>query len=71
MENHNSFITDEELTVREKNWILSAVSCRKTPEEAGLTRDAQLRYYQIIRTEAQDVYDRLGVWPVFELWELD
>ena len=37
-----------ELSVREKNWIISAVNCRKTPEEAGLKTEAELAYYKMI-----------------------
>lgn len=61
----------EELTVREKNRIISAVNCQKTAEEAGLKTPAELQYYQIIWDEAQGYFDRGGIWPIFDLWELD
>ena len=61
----------EVLTVREKNWIISAVNCRKTPEEAGLKTEEELQYYKAIWDDAQALYDRGGVWPVFDLIELD
>ena len=60
-----------ELSEREKNWIISAVNCRKTPEEAGLNTEEELAYYKMIWDEAQGYHDRGGVWPVFDLWELD
>ena len=60
-----------ELSVREKNWIISAVNCRKKPEAAGLKTEAALAYYKMIWDEAQRYYDRGGVWPIFDLWELD
>lgn len=61
----------DELTAREKNWIISAVNCRKSPEEAGLKSPAELQYYKMIWEEAQEYFDRGGVWPIFDLWELD
>ena len=61
----------DELTVREKNHIISAVNGRQTPQEAGLSTPAELAYYEIIWADAQDLFDRGGIWPVFELWELD
>ena len=61
----------EELSVREKNHIISAVTCRKTAEEAGLSTPAELAHYQEIWQEAQRLYDRGGMWPIFELFELD
>ena len=60
-----------ELSAREKKWIISAVNCRKKPEEAGLKTETELAYYKMIWEEAQGYYDRGGVWPVFDLWELD
>ena len=59
------------LTVREKNWIITAVNCRKSPEEADLKTEAELQYYWTIWQEAQDYFDRGGIWPLFDLWELD
>ena len=61
----------EELSVREKNWIITAVNCRHTPEQAGLKTEAELQYYKIIWDDAQSLYDRGGIWPIFDLWELD
>ena len=61
----------EQLSIREKNRIISAVSCRKTPEEAGLSKPAELAYYRELWQEAQSLYARGGVWPVFKLYELD
>ena len=61
----------EELTVREKNWIITAVNYRKTPEEAGIKTEAELKYYRIILDNAQSLFDRGGVWPIFDLIELD
>lgn len=61
----------EELTIRQKNHIISAVSCRRTPEEAGLSTPEELAYYTLIWEDAQSLYDRGGVWPVFDLFELD
>ena len=60
-----------ELMVREKNWIITAVNCRKSPEEAGLKTEAELQYYWIIWDEAQGYFDQGGIWPIFDLWELD
>ena len=61
----------EELTAREKNWIISAVNCRKSAEDARLKTQAELNYYKMIWDEAQGYFDRGGVWPIFDLWELD
>ena len=61
----------EELSVREKNRIITAVSCRQTPEQAGLKTEAELQYYKIIWDDAQSLYDMGGIWPIFDLWELD
>ena len=61
----------KELTVREKNWIITAVNRRQIPEAVGLKTEAELQYYQRIWDEAQALYDQGGVWPIFELWELD
>lgn len=61
----------EQLSIREKNWIISAVSCQKTAQEAGLTTWAELSYYRALWQEAQTLCDRGGVWPVFDLYELD
>ena len=61
----------EELTVREKNRIISAVNCQTAAEEAGLKTPAELQYYQMIWNEAQGYFDRGGIWPIFDLWELD
>lgn len=61
----------EELTVREKNRIISAVNSQKAAEEAGLKTPTELQYYQIIWDEAQGYFDRGGIWPIFDLWELD
>ena len=61
----------EELTAREKNRIISAVNCRKSAEAAGLKTQAELNYYMMIWDEAQGYFDRGGVWPIFDLWELD
>ena len=61
----------EELTVRQKNHIIDAVNRRLTPEEAGLCTPVQLEYYRIIYADAQSLLRRGGVWPVFELWELE
>ena len=61
----------EELDVRVKNRIISAVSCRKTACEAGLTTPEELEYYHRIRQEAENLYRRGGVWPIFDLFELD
>ena len=47
-----------ELSAREKNWIISAVNCRKKPEEAGLKTETELAYYKMIWEEAQGYYDR-------------
>lgn len=59
------------LTDREKNRIISAVNCRKTPEEAGLKTAEALQYYKVIWDDAQSLFDRGGAWPVFDLFELD
>ena len=61
----------EELTARQKNWIISAVNGRKTPEETGLKTEAELAYYKMTWDEAQMYYDKGGIWPIFDLWELD
>jgi len=61
----------EELTVREKNRVILAVNCQKTAEEGGLKTPAELQYYQMIWDEAQGYFDRGGVWPIFDLWEID
>ena len=61
----------DELSAREKNWIISAVNSRKTPEEAGLKTEAELQYYKVIWEDANSLFDRGGVWPVFDLFELD
>ena len=61
----------KELTVREKNRIICAVNSRQTAEQAGLTAEAELAYYKTIWDDAQQLFDRGGVWPVFDLWELD
>jgi len=60
-----------ELSVREKNWIISAVNSRKTPDEAGLKTEAELQYYNVIWDDAKSLFDRGGVWPIFDLIELD
>ena len=59
------------LSIREKNWIITAVNRRQSAEEASLKSEAELAYYRMIRDEAKSYYDRGGVWPVFDLWELD
>ena len=59
------------LNAREKNRVIAAVNARKTPEEAGLKTEAELAYYKIIREDARQHFDRGGVWPIFDLWELD
>ena len=61
----------EELSIREKNRIICAVSGRKSQEEAGLTTESELQYYKTIWDDAQSLFDRGGVWPIFELFELD
>lgn len=61
----------EELSAREKNRVIAAVNARKTPEEAGLKTEAELAYYKIIWEDARQYFDRGGVWPIFDLWELD
>jgi len=61
----------DDLSVREKNRIISAVNCRNNPEEAGLQTQAELQYYKLIWDDAQSLFDRGGIWPIFELFELD
>lgn len=61
----------DDLTSREKNWIITAVNMRQSPEEAGLKTVAEKEYYSAIRAEAEALFARGGVWPVFDLWELD
>lgn len=61
----------EELDIRVKNRIITAVSRRQTPKEAGLTGPEELEYYQKIWQEAEALYRRGGAWPIFDLYELD
>lgn len=61
----------DDLTPREKNWIITAVNLRQTAEEAGLKTVAEKEYYNVIHAEAEALFARGGVWPIFELWELD
>ena len=61
----------DELNAREKNRVIAAVNARMTPEEACLKTEAELAYYKIIWEDARQYFDRGGVWPIFELWELD
>ena len=64
-------IFEEELTAREKNRIITAINCQQAPEEVVLKSEAEHAYFRIIYEEAKTLYARGGVWPVFDLWELD
>ncbi|MBQ9931549.1 MAG: ADP-ribosylglycohydrolase family protein [Firmicutes bacterium] len=60
-----------ELTARQKNWIIMAVNARETADEAGLKSVGELQYYHDTYNEAMELFERGGVWPIFDLWELD
>ena len=56
---------------REINRVIRAVNSRETPQEAGLQTESELALYASIRAEAEHWFDKHGIWPVFELCELD
>lgn len=64
-------LTESNLTAREWNCIIGAVNCRKTPEEAGLKTEKELRHYRNIWAEAEELFVKYGNWPVFDLVELE
>jgi hypothetical protein len=59
------------MRAREINRVISAVNSGKTEEEADLKTEGELELYRRIQTEAQQLFQRNGNWPVFELCELD
>ena len=63
--------TEPNLTAREWNRIISAVNCRKTPEEVGLKTEKELRHYRNIWAEAEGLFAKYGNWPIFDLVELE
>ena len=60
-----------ELSAREWNWIICAVNSKKTAEEAGLKTKEELLHYHNIWKEAEELYEKYGKWPVFDLMELE
>ena len=59
------------LTAREWNRIISAVNSKETFKEAGLSGEEELQYYQNMWKEAEEIQAKHGIWPIFELAELE
>ena len=60
-----------DLTAREWNRIICAVNSRQSAEAAGLKAEAELLHHGNIWKEAEEIFAKYGVWPVFSLAELD
>ena len=60
-----------DLTAREWNRIICAVNAKQTAEEAGLKTNEELQHYEKIWNEAEELFAKYGIWPVFDLVELE
>ena len=61
----------DSLTAREKNRIITAVNMQQSFEAAGFKTSAEKDFYDAIWADAKSLFDRGGVWPIFDLCELD
>lgn len=53
------------------NEITSAVNSKTPKAKAGLKNEVERRYYDGLWKEAMDVQKKHGIWPVFEMAELE
>ena len=59
-----------DLTPRQMNRAITALNCRETPEQAGLTPEETV-WYRAFLAEAEEMERKYGERPVFDLCELD
>lgn len=61
----------DKITTARKNMITRAVNAKETLEESGAVTEIEKLYYEHLFNEAVALEQKHGIWPVFEMWEID
>ncbi len=63
--------SNKSLTAREMNRIISLVNYKTPKEKCDLRSVEEERFYDNLINEAKEMMDRTGIWPIFDVCELD
>ncbi len=58
-------------TARRRNQLSMMVSAQVPKSEAGLQNELEIAFYDDLLSEALKVQAKYGIWPVFEMEELE
>lgn len=54
-----------------KNEIIYQVNCRVPKEEIGLKNEEEVKFYNSLIKQAEEMKERWGEYPVFEMCEIE